>query len=77
MTTQIYKMLSLGQPHWEKNYFCGANNHKTLKTMQNFNYEKMRLGNRLAAGKKPVGEFPKQHKGFEGFEGFVTKNRKL
>ncbi len=45
--------------------------------MQNFNYERMRLGNRLAAGKKPVGEFPKQQKGFAGFEGFVTKNRKL
>ena len=75
--TQIYKMLLLGQPHWEKNYFCGVINHKTLTTMQDFNYERMRLGNRLAAGKKPVGDFPKQQKGFESFDGIVKKIRKL
>ena len=75
--TQIYKMLPLGQPHWEKNYFCGVINHKTLKTMQNSNNERMRLGNRLAAGKELVGDFLKQQKGFASFDGFVTKNRKL
>jgi hypothetical protein len=75
--TQIYKMLPLGQPHWEKNYFCGVINHKTLKTMQNSNNERMRLDNRLAAGKEPVGDFLKQQKGFASFDGFVTKNRKL
>ena len=32
--------------------------NKTHKTMQNFNIERMRLGNRLAAGKEPVGDFP-------------------
>ena len=26
--------------------------------MQNFNIVRMRLGNRLAAGKEPVGDFP-------------------
>jgi len=45
--------------------------------MQNFNNEKMRLANRLAAGKEPVGDFLKQQKGFASFDGFVTKNRKL
>jgi len=45
--------------------------------MQNFNYERMRLGNRLAAGKKPDGDFPKQQKGFASFDGFVKKIRKL
>ena len=74
---QIYKMLLLGQPHRKKNYFCGVINHKTLKTMQNFNNERVRLGNRLAAGKEPVGDFPKQQKGFVSFDGFVTKNRRL
>ena len=70
-------MLLLSQPHWEKNYFCGVINHKTLKTMQNFYYERMRLGNHLAAGKKPVGDFPKQQKGFASFDGFVTKKQKI
>lgn len=42
--------------------------------MQNFNYERMRLGNRLAAGKKPVGDFPKQQKGFASFDGIVKKS---
>ena len=45
--------------------------------MQNLNNERMRLGHRLAAGKEPVGDFPKQQKGFASFEGFVTKNREL
>ncbi len=42
--------------------------------MQNFSNERMRLGNRLAGGKEPVGDFPKLQKGFVGF---VTKNREL
>ena len=34
----------------------------------------MRLGNRLAAGKQPVGVLPTTKKnGFVGFAGFVTK----
>ena len=70
-------MLSLGQPHWEKNYFCGSNSSQNSQKMQNFNNERMRLGNRLAAVKEPVGNFPKQQKGFASFDGFVTKNRKL
>ena len=45
--------------------------------MQNFYYERMRLGNRLAAGKKPDGDFPKQQKGFASFDGFVTKKQKI
>ena len=32
----------------------------------------MRRGNRLAAGKEPVGDFPSNN-GFEGFAGFVVK----
>ena len=36
----------------------------------------MRLGNRLAAGKQPVGLLPiTQKKGFVGFVGFVTKQK--
>ena len=30
--------------------------------MQNFNTVQMRLGNRLAAGKEPVGDFPCEKK---------------
>ena len=30
--------------------------------MQNFNIERMRLGNRFAAGKEPVGDFPREKK---------------
>ena len=45
--------------------------------MQNFYIEGMRLGNRLAAGKEPVGDFPKLQGCFVSFEGFVTKNRML
>ena len=42
--------------------------------MQNFNIERMRLGNRLDAGKEPVGVLPTTRKrGFESFAGFVTK----
>ena len=51
-------------------------NHKTHKTMQNF-FLAERRGNRLAAGKEPVGDFPKLQRCFVGFAGFVTKNRKL
>ena len=39
--------------------------NKTLKTMQNFNIERMRIGNRLAAGKEPVGDFPREKKVLE------------
>jgi hypothetical protein len=70
-------MLPMGQSHGKKNYFCGVINHKTLKTMQNFNIDQMRLGNRLAAGKEPVGDFSKLQKGFASFDGFVIKTRKL
>ena len=72
--TQIYKMLPLGQPHWEKNYFCGVINNKTLKTMQNLSVERMRLGNRLAAGKRRLAVFPNVQKSFVSFESFVIKN---
>ena len=42
--------------------------------MQNFNIERMQLGNRLAAGKQPVGVFsPLLSKSFVSFVGFVTK----
>ena len=61
----------------KKTTFAEVINHKTHKTMQNFNIEQMRLGNRLAAGKEPVGDFPKQQKGFASFDGFVIKNRML
>jgi len=61
----------------KKTTFAEVINHKTLKTMQNFNIDGMRLGNRLAAGKEPVGDFPKLPKCFVGFEGFVIKNRML
>ena len=44
--------------------------------MQNFSIERMRLGNRLAAGEEPVGDFPKQQNDFASFEGFVAKIRK-
>jgi len=41
-------------------------------------YEQMRLGNRLAAGKQPVGALPiTQKKGFVGFVGFVTKQKRI
>ena len=34
-----------------------------------------RRGNRLAAGKEPVGDFPKLQRCFVSFEGFVAKCR--
>ena len=37
---QIYKMLLLGQLHWEKNYFC-------VKTMAYGEWPVARLGQRL------------------------------
>ncbi len=44
--------------------------------MKNTNKQRMRLHNRVAAGKQPVGLLPiPQKKGFEGFAGFVTKER--
>jgi hypothetical protein len=44
--------------------------HKTFKTGKIFC--KVRRGNRLTAGKEPVGDFPSNN-GFEGFAGFVRK----
>ena len=60
----------------KKTNFAAMINHKTHKTMQNF-FLAERRGNRLAAGKEPVGDFPKLQRCFVGFAGFVTKNRKL
>jgi len=48
----------------KKTTFAGVIQHKTLKTMQNFMIEQMWHGNRLAAGKEPVGDSPKLQKGF-------------
>ena len=44
--------------------------YKTFKTGKIFC--KVRRGNRLTAGKEPVGDFPSNN-GFEGFAGFVRK----
>ena len=44
--------------------------------MQNSKENRGRLHNRVAAGKPPVGVLPTTKKnGFEGFAGFVTKQR--
>ena len=67
-------MLSSGQSYLKKIYFCGVINNKTLKTMQNLSVERMRLGNRLAAGKRRLAVFPNVQKSFVSFESFVIKN---
>ena len=45
--------------------------------MQNFNEQRGRLHNRVAAGKQPVGVLSTTQKnGFEGFAGFVKKMKR-
>ena len=43
--------------------------------MQNFKDKRAAAPNRVAAGKPPVGSFPKLLKGFVSFESFVTKTK--
>ena len=70
-------MQSLFHAKPKKNYFCRNNYSQNPQNNAKLHFDRMRLGNRLAAGKELVGDFPNPQKGFVGFDGFVTKNRQL